>query len=477
MNSNGVNSRFMDLDSWEPCSTESTMKWSARYHVRTLETKPANLVNLLFHISSDDLQHFQEQLPSFHFPVTFSADLQQVVLLHTLFRLHRGSGQTPHEQNPPCSCQEIALSPQTILRRDCSYEEEVYPTWYRVWLSPNSKYMAVTKRRGKLDIIKASAWGVWSITIWVDHSSPDQKPNYQALCEISVNSTNLSQDGFLAFHPYYPLVIISGDIETILWNFDGTGKMQVLLYRMKTNVLPTGRLNKQTIYHFLLSELKISPDGNYIYGCSFFKDSPSVIVNISPFIKDKTYAIMEDSYILQPSDHPLQVLEATRVLKPFGSSLSDGNNCIPFFASFTNCKPPAKQEPNEIAVWNRDGDMEMSTFRQFDNVSTVVRKTLKRGRGELETLAFLPESSKNVNITLLDPFADDEYLSLILTSEPRESYQVDDPRNLQPPKFIQRKKDSIREQGWPLKMKGRRMVSGRILLPSTRRLIAAFRKL
>jgi hypothetical protein len=90
--------------------------------------------------------------------------------------------------------------------------------------SPNGKYIAVAKRRGRPEVVKNWPWGVWSLTIWKDDCLTADDPNFQAVAEIRVHSTNLLKDGYVVFHPYKPIVAVSGDIETVIWNFADVGK-------------------------------------------------------------------------------------------------------------------------------------------------------------------------------------------------------------------------------------------------------------
>jgi hypothetical protein len=119
----------------------------------------------------------------------------------------------------------IDLSPTHVLSHKYSVsEEEEYPRWYKLLFSPNGKYIAVAKRRGRPEVVRNSPWGVWSLTIWKDDCPTVDKLNFQVVAEVRAHTTNLMRDGYFPFHPYKPMVVISGDVETVIWNFRDIGR-------------------------------------------------------------------------------------------------------------------------------------------------------------------------------------------------------------------------------------------------------------
>lgn len=206
------------------------MEWSAQYQVCTADADCWSLADLLIMIPPNDLKHVERQFieqktqkfKHFRFPVAFAANLQQVVILRTVIRLQGSLDCNPPGKNSLYASKEIDLSPSYMPRLDRPYEEEPYPSWHRVWVSPNDKYLAVTKRRGKPEIVRENSTGLWSVTIWRDESQ-GKKPFYQPFREIYVNNTNLLTDGHLLFHPTLPLLVVSGDIETLIWSFESRG--------------------------------------------------------------------------------------------------------------------------------------------------------------------------------------------------------------------------------------------------------------
>ena len=212
---------------------DDIVKWSVRYRVNRIEDATESTVDIDVPISNDDLRHIKPHLlqstPSseFQFPMAFGTDLQDIVVLHTVIRPRQVWEAYLGGAVQRFDCQKIDFSPTEISRLKYSYREAEYPTWYRIWLSPTRRFLAVTKRRGKPDIVASYPWGVWSVTIWRDGSQPHQGPLYKPLSEIYLNTTNLGKDGFLAFHPTLPLLVASGDVETVCWTFEGRSELPI----------------------------------------------------------------------------------------------------------------------------------------------------------------------------------------------------------------------------------------------------------
>ena len=210
--------------------SENFLRWSAQYQVRTVEADSLRLADLTIAIPPIDLQYIErqllegntQQLKTFRFPIAFSDDLKQAVILRALVRLQGRLDSDSPGKIFSYTSQEIDLCPSYMPRLDRTYEEEPYPSWYRIWLSSDEKYLAVTKRRGKPDVVRETPRGFWSVTIWKD-GSRGEKPFYQPFQEIYVNSTNLLKDGYLSFQPKLPLLVVSGDIETLSWSFERRG--------------------------------------------------------------------------------------------------------------------------------------------------------------------------------------------------------------------------------------------------------------
>ena len=212
-------------------ASNNSASWSIRYRVSAIEDSAESLVDIDVPVSNDDLRHIAKPellqdspLCEFQFPMAFGIDLQEIIVLHTIIRPRQASVAYPGDAVRLFDCQTIDFAPKGISSLERPYQEAEYPAWYRMWLSPARRFLAVTKRRGKPEVVAHNPWGVWSLTIWEDESQPNQGPSYRPLSEIYLNTTNLGEDGFLAFHPTLPLVVASGDIEAVCWNFKGQSK-------------------------------------------------------------------------------------------------------------------------------------------------------------------------------------------------------------------------------------------------------------
>jgi hypothetical protein len=116
-----------------------------------------------------------------------------------------------------------------------------------------------------------------------------------------------------------------------------------------------------------------------------------------------------------------------------------------FMVSLARCGKSAVQETNAIMTRDVEDGFEMSMIKKYDGVGAVVRKRLRRCLDQTDTLAFLPNSIKDTNVSLLEPVEDQEWLRLVLTNEPKESYTFNDPSNVQLPRILKRKQCTIVE--------------------------------
>ena len=219
-------------------ATNDTVSWSVRYRVNAIDNAAKSLVDIDVPVPGDDLRHIVtpellEDSPEsrFQFPLAFGTDLQEIVVLHTVIRPRPALAAYSGETIRLLDSQTIDLAPKGISSLERPYQELKYPRWYRIWMSQTRRFLAVTKRRGKPDIVEHNPWGVWSLTIWEDISQADQGPSYQPLGEIYLNTTHLGKDGFLAFHPTLPLVVASGDVEAVCWTFKSKGKPSATLLK------------------------------------------------------------------------------------------------------------------------------------------------------------------------------------------------------------------------------------------------------
>lgn len=235
--STGVNARFKEVTSDEPDLTGNFLQWSAKYQIRSIAGDSVPQANFEIHIPAKDLQHVERQCldsrqklhPTFQFPVSFGGNLEQLVVLRSVVRSRAVAYHSLDSRQRHYTFQELDLSPKIFPRLDRPYEEEEYPSWYRIWLSPNGHYLAVSKRRGKPDVVRNNPVGYWSVAVWKDESLPHQEPHFVPLHEIYLNSANLAKDGSLAFHHRLPLLVVSGDLETVLWNFGSPGNRYCIL--------------------------------------------------------------------------------------------------------------------------------------------------------------------------------------------------------------------------------------------------------
>ena len=156
-----------------------------------------------------------------------------------------------------------------------------------------------------------------------------------------------------------------------------------------------------------------------------------------PYIDDEGYEL---SYWKPKSD----LAEPTR---PSDSSsdwaLYGGSGLPDFFASLAKGKAPTLLQVNQFAARMSQDTVETSAIRRFPTTGAITRMTIKPGRSHVDTLAFLPNRTEHLTISLLDPFADRDPLKLVLVNEPKESYKYGHPELLMLPKVVERQRASI----------------------------------
>ena len=161
------------------------------------------------------------------------------------------------------------------------------------------------------------------------------------------------------------------------------------------------------------------------------------IIDMRPYIDDEAHEL---SYWTRDSDlaGPSRPSESSSTLALFG-----GSGIPEFFASLAKGKAPALQQVNDFAARTSQDIVETSALRKFSTSGAITRMTIKPGRNHVETLAFLPKTAKDLTVSLLDPFADNDPLKLVMVNEPKESYKYGHPESLALPKVVKRQRASI----------------------------------
>ena len=181
-------------------------------------------------------------------------------------------------------------------------------------------------------------------------------------------------------------------------------------------------------------------------------------IDIRPFIEDRGPILLDGGGEADSCPERVSFFEYPGVPDRKGW-VANKSSVSPFLHSLAESGAPALQEANALAARNSSDDVELSTVHRFQDVGAVVRRSLKRGRHQMEALAFLPQSSKDTNVTLLDPFSEDEHVRMVMTNEARDTYIFDDPKNLVPPTIIQRQRTTIATYSPSAELKPRRDVS------------------
>ena len=156
-----------------------------------------------------------------------------------------------------------------------------------------------------------------------------------------------------------------------------------------------------------------------------------------PYLGDEEYEL---SYWTHESRFagPTSPSDCSSTLAMFG-----GSGLPDFFASLAKGKAPALQQVNDFAARTTQNGVETSALRRFSNSGAITRMNIKPGRNQVETLAYLPKTAKDVTVSLLDPFGESDPLKLLMINDPKESYQYGHPDSLALPKVIERQRGSI----------------------------------
>jgi len=189
-------------------------------------------------IASDDLKYAEPLGSQFRFPIAFSADLSQFSILRTVYTLEVDLSLAKFIksfESTSLLCQRLDLSPIWYLYPKCHHLlhlqglENECPRWYRLEFSPCGQFIAAARRRGLPQIVDSSPDGTWSITTYRKQRvtiRSKQTVLWEVLSEVTAHSSDFRAEGTFAFHPTLPMLAITGDLETFLWNFgtDPPGK-------------------------------------------------------------------------------------------------------------------------------------------------------------------------------------------------------------------------------------------------------------
>ncbi|KAI9830344.1 MAG: hypothetical protein M1819_005725 [Sarea resinae] len=393
--------------------------WTAKYEVFILGKEKKKFFELEVSLPQEEVSHILEQSfrsqdrKSFRFPVAFSHDLRQVVLLHTVATIFE-------KPKPKLGAPKFAYSTQTIGlfgNGASELDEEDYPSWYKLSFSPNGKHLAVVKRIGRAEVVQSRPHGRWSVAIWEDHAPSLTVSKYRYVSEMKFNTTNFLEDGSFAFHRTLSFMAVSGDIATLLW-----------AYTKK----PTDPRCKRRLFNYPLHNLHFSADGRYLYGTVGYP----VMIDLQPFLDNESYTLdifgdIEPDVEMSdpgPAPSPPQLQPGTDLVLPTSSTVLTCLDQNPL-------QRPATQDTNAITIsHDQDGRPIVSVVRHYEEEGVVVQRTLADGIETTSTLIHLPRWSdiEHSSITLLhggrsesdDEEGEAEVLQMVLNKDPQDFYTL-----------------------------------------------------
>jgi hypothetical protein len=168
---------------------------------------------------------------AFSFPVDFSPDLQQILVLGIVLRMsahNSASGSTAykfHSQNlidvttktdEPSDLEMLFFSQHV---RSSGYIDKCIPgdDWYRTKFSPNGKFILAIRGNRPLSNYD-SLYTEYQLTIHHDDRTIDEQPNFRYLTGQFTKARGNIEDN-LIFHPVEPILAISRLGNAVLWFF------------------------------------------------------------------------------------------------------------------------------------------------------------------------------------------------------------------------------------------------------------------
>ncbi|KAL3477514.1 hypothetical protein BJX99DRAFT_257331 [Aspergillus californicus] len=418
--------------------------WTIRFEVVKIATRQP-VVKLTFELPPEEVLEVVDSMtdiaepPTFRFPVAFSPDLNQVVILGCLLRVVRSNEPTGSLNENQYHCQSLHLwSTESNLHAASGLqnssngrpEAPQHDKWYRITFSPTGQYIAVLRGSGQPG--GKHFYGRWRLVIYKDHSSnADSPPDYQPITETSICSNGHATRVF-AFHPELPMLAIVGLGVTSLWLFFDPGSQ------------PSG------IHNHPLSDLEFSACGRYIHG-----------IELEAALYGSRVILSIEKQVAQYHHHHHKTGTSTALITkslPLNWRLATTKDHFTLLATTTS---PSAIESNKLLFTRSSGQGQISMLRQCNQKGTVVLQRLyEDGTAQEECLTRLPSSStlESSYASLLAPFTGDrstrDQIQVILNKTAQESYSCGMKDDFKLPALLTRKVSSIpswmgkRPRGW-----------------------------
>ncbi|TGJ84371.1 hypothetical protein E0Z10_g4395 [Xylaria hypoxylon] len=200
----------------DPNLDEMSREWNVSYDIKRL-------------VDGQSPHHIEVQLPEksvlsivkkarlnagqFEFPVAFSHDLRQIIILNYLIRIHSSSTNALRQD----------FSVQSLEINQCSMQGQdgtalgPFP-WYFLIFSPTARYIAVLGGPSKPGP-QSNAYKERQILILEDRSENWQTPDFHVLATEDLVISPLAQTRYWAFHPFQTALVVACLDETNMWFF------------------------------------------------------------------------------------------------------------------------------------------------------------------------------------------------------------------------------------------------------------------
>jgi hypothetical protein len=193
--------------------------WKARYQQRYVQTE-----DLLFDIEIDLpeeqiltllVQCMESDTPDrFSFPISFSFDLNRLVILRSLITIQKGPATASGQLAPSLHIQRLEAPTQP------DHETENFMTYYSLF-SPDAKAVAFVTGRPKNTILDSG-----NIEIWSEERAQDGVSKFRRKGAVKASRVSRHSDHSesFAFHPLLPLIAFTEWDRTSLWFFNTDSK-------------------------------------------------------------------------------------------------------------------------------------------------------------------------------------------------------------------------------------------------------------
>ena len=401
--------------------------WSVRYQLWSLSGGQSIIEDLMIDLPEYDISHMLfvslhlMEIEELRVPVSFSSDLQTVMIMRSVIRITDGICRIQSLDNVLVldALRQIQNRPQLLQTSHLDWSNQV---WYCATFSQNGRFLATIRSGAALHGHTFDSKGCFeysgcSIAIYEDRSHNSATPKYHLFAQTDLFDEIGSVSKPLALHPSFSILATVLDEKTYAWRFTKQSSLRLLLEDV--SVCASGKLVE--IYDQPLNDITFSSCGRYLYGSRFVENFDPITINLQPVFTTELSTEAAQQSVVE--------------LLPI-SSLSPGS-----------CgQVPSAQSPNNIVVASTSRQLQQTIVKHSNPESAVILQAVDR-QGTLHTadLLRLPLSARigSSYPTVLDPMGSSEMIHMVLNKAFQEKYSFSDCPGLVLPLVIQRRRDTV----------------------------------